>query len=78
MSLVRTTILAGACLAVVVFFADSAFSMSGWDPSWKQADGNSGGTSGGTRSVFEPSTALLIGSGIAGAAALRWIRSRKK
>jgi hypothetical protein len=79
MSFFKTTILAAACLIIVGYSADSAFPMSGWDPSWKQGGGQNGGTNGGgTRSVFEPSTALLVGSGIAGAAALRWIRSRRK
>ena len=79
MSFFKTAILAAACLIIVMFSADSAFSMSGRDPSWKQGGGQNGGTNGGgTYSVFEPSTALLVGSGIAGMAALRWIRSRKK
>ena len=79
MSFFKTAILVAACLIIVVLSADSSFSMSGWDPSWKQAGGQNGGINGGgTHSVFEPSTALIVGSGIAGMAALRWMRSRKK
>ena len=74
MSFLKTAILAAACLIIFVVSTESAFSMSGYDPSWKPR----GGQNGGTHSVFEPSTALIVGSGIAGVAALRWIRSRKK
>ena len=79
MSFFKTALLAASCLFVVVCSTDSAFSMSGWDPSWKQVGGPNGGTTDrGTQRVFEPATALLVGSGIAGIGVLRWMRSRNK
>lgn len=79
MSFVKTALLAISCLFVVVCSADLAFPMSGFDPSWTQVGGQNGGNSGGgTHKVFEPATALLVGSGIAGIGVVRWMRSRNK
>jgi len=75
MTIIKGIMLAGVFFTVVLFSADLAFSMSGWNPSWP--GGNRGGGIGGARKLFEPSTALLVGSGIAGLAGLKWVRGRK-
>lgn len=82
----KPMLLAGACLIIAAGSAESAFSMSRWNPSWTQGSGQNGGTpseysNNGPKPVvnaFEPSTALVVGSGIAGIALLRRMRSRQK
>lgn len=75
--LARGIMLTAVCLTVGIFSADLAFAMSGWDPSWLGGGSRGGGYNGGTRKLFEPSTALLVGSGLAGLAGLKWVRGRK-
>lgn len=77
MNFVKRFILVGGCFTVAIFSADLAFSMSGWDPSWLGGNGRPGNGGTGTRKLFEPSTALLVGSGLAGLAGLKWVRGRK-